>query len=256
MSEESKKFYRHALSIEVDYWASNSQQASNLLGAAEKTKVVVPHHSLPCILSWDEENTISVWDYEAKKLVWSRTLVQLVAELARGHEISKPSKGSQSFVSSRAQSRGSAHAQLSNRSPSIPNKSSLTGEANAMGKNTHQFGELREVDFADKLSIAYRGGIANLPSESEIRYEHRLLLRFDTTIVLYNIFTNRFTMITANDLITKKIASCAFLSNDCLAVGCHDGNLKIWNIKRKLIERVFSVGQKDVTYINTIPLDR
>ena len=261
--EDPKKFYRHALSVSVDYWASDTCNASTMLSVAEKTKVVTVHHSLPYILSLDEENKISVWDYELKKLIWSRSVVQLLSEVSSVSSVSSISSKDSSnqylnkpMISIRSQARNTGKVILTSSRAPATSMTANNSETSTI-KNANQWGELREVDFADKFTIAYRGGcIGNHKSDTEIRLEHRLIFRFDTMIVLYNIFTMKFVLISAVDLIAKKLCSVAFLTSDTLAIGCHDGNIKLWNIEKKVIERVVAVGSKEVTYINTVPLER
>ncbi len=281
-SDAVSKFYRPSLSAKVDYWCIDASNHLEVPLSTRKTKFSQTHPVLPLLMSVDENQTIAVWDFDTKQIIWSRNMVQLHSEVSSAVAVgqgnaSQIPKGGSTYSRTKGLTRSLGRSQetlpvhnmnnvVFERVTAQIDDVQLAQPALSKAANQH-LGELKFAGFADSQYIDYDTGRSNgnqITSNPWIHFratnvgiEHRLVFVFDSVVVVYNYVTNKMDVISSSDLNHKKPSCVEFLDYDKLAIGCNDGVVRIWNCSTAIIDASFglSSSNKEVTLIKVLPLE-
>lgn len=239
------QYFRPDIDVSVDFWCCETPFQSNW----QKSKLIATHPTLPFLLSCDVDQVISIWNIATQQLVWNRSAALLIKECSGVSPISifhHDKLGMQRFS---ARSSQRSHGLSRNLEYSVNKVDDVISDIKSKEMS---FGEVKFVDFADTLTLTFNGSYHN---SKDIYLENRILILFEQAIIIVNYSTHQYSLICSNDLMGKKPSSVEFLDEHNCAIGCNDGMVRIWNIKKSCLERAFSCTKYEITYLKVIPTE-
>jgi WD40 repeat protein len=240
------QYFRPDLDVSVDFWCCTTPFQSNW----QKSKLIASHPTLPFLLSCDEDQVLSIWNIATQQLIWQRSATLLIKECSGVSPISifhHGTIGAQRF-SKRSSER--FHGLSRNLDYSV-NKAETVGTSDTKSKEM-SFGDVKSIDFADTVTLTFNGSFHN---SKDVSLENRIVVLFDQAIIVVNYSTHQYSLICSNDLMGKKPTSVEFLDEHNCAIGCNDGTIRIWNLKKSSMERAFGNTKSEIMLIKSIPVE-
>jgi WD40 repeat protein len=266
---EGSKTYQPALSVQVDYWCVDGITAGDIQSQMHKTKHSQTHPVLPLVLSLDENQTIGIWNYELKRLIWSRTLVQMQQEISAASSTSQQEQQlstqtpqsviaqSLSRLTLHATRRSTLHSQnLCVLSAYQTLHDATPASASTAKAATQALGELKHISFADSQFIQHETGIHVAGFPGRPHKAHQLVILFDSMVVVHDYCLSQTVVLGNVALSNRKPTAVEFLDDIRVAIGCSDGTVRVWNLDLNKEEFCFALGgsPKEVSLLKTVPL--
>jgi WD40 repeat protein len=250
------------LGLDIQSWSYDkfvTSLSSHDLRDGAKVTLLEMHPVRPWVLSCDKDGEIFLWDYSKNKLIFRKTLSDIYTTV--GHEednnntSSNPSIGNSHSTAINNNLRGGSSVNQRESTSVNRNKakgfstSSLTQDIfkRSLAINLNQnispntsstvkkkeakinFGDVRQVSFADGISISHYCGVDINADENLFNSDSRVMILCDIGVIIYDFVLNTAIAISTekDSNTTPKCAS--FLFKDICAVGYSDGQIRIWN---------------------------
>jgi len=238
--------FRPDIDLALDYWCNSIPFQTNW----QKTKLIVSHPTLPLILSCDEEQTLSIWNYSLSQLVWSRSSQQLVKDATGVPPVSLLQHVK--FNPRRISHNSIRRIEGLTRNLNCVNLQTSADSTAKPGKD-NTFGEVKTIDFSDTASLSHNGGYHN---SRDVHIENRIIVLFDQAVIVYNYDIHSYSLITMKELDGKKPTSVEFIDDYNCAIGCNDGMTRIWNIPQARLGKTFGYSKSEISCLKTISFEK
>lgn len=250
-NEENIQYFRPELSCQLHYWGSSTHSgASTPSGPVTfiKTKLMKTHPLLPLILTCDEEDNISLWNYELKQRLMSQPVYSLLVEAEnRSTPVTAPRKR----LMQRSINRYNDELLFQYKAIEFAPKTANSPPA----KYREIYGHVKEIEFIDESSIAYNGGGELTFSSSTQATEYRICVQFDQAVAFLHLMSKNASVITQQQL-GKLPTAYEFISPHYCLLGSADGVVRVWKTTLSKIEKTFSAGKSEVTTLKVLPFER
>lgn len=253
-----KRFLPRKTSIACEYLPTNTNNPLN----NPKIKIFQSHPCLPLLAYYDENQSIVVFDLQAKKIVWESSIVNLFdsfgSSTKRNDKINNSNNNIQRLSTYSNQKFLGKSAYVGGLLPKnmFPSQTNISASNKDNKPFKEFFGEFKYLEFSDDLSLCYRRNI--LSSATSCLYfgatkANRLLLQFEQGVVLVDYFLKQTQFISSMDLNGKKISSSTLLTPEILALACQDGQLRLWGIEQRKVLRSIAIQKSDIVLIKVFP---
>lgn len=248
------------LGLDIQSWSYDkfvTSLCSHELRDGAKVTLLEIHPIRPWILSCDKDGEIFLWDYNKNKRLFRKCLNDIYSTIGYGEDDNHTSSNHSNRLTATNNNREVNSVNKREFSSVNRNKakgfssSSLTQEifkqSQAINSNQNistsilpivkkkeskiNFGDVRQISFADGLSVSHYCGTNVDTDENSFNSDSRIMIICDIGVILYDFVLN-----TAVSISTEKdttiIPKCAsFLFKDTCAVGYSDGQIRIWNFQ-------------------------
>lgn len=263
-NEDNIQYFRPELSCSLHYWAHTSTVpivpaagtkppaagASHQQPPIEfiKTKIIKTHPILPLILSCDEEENITLWNYELKQKLMSQPVYSLINESQRKSASHVAASTTTGRFNQRSVDRYNDELLFLPKTVNFAPRKPIEHS----GKFREIYGQVKDIDFADESTITYNGSNDVTPQSAE----YRIYIQFDQAVAFLHLMTKKISLVTPQILNNKAPSAIDFLTPNYCMVGCSDGGVRIWNISQSKVDKTFSIGKTDVAVLKVLPYER
>lgn len=254
-SEDNIQYFRPELSCTLHYWAQTRSVSASAVATGPKTsstvefvktKIIKVHPVLPLILSCDEEENITLWNYELKQKLMSQPVYAFIHEQQR--KTTAAATPQTKRYNQRSMDRHNDELLFQPKYVSYAPRKPIDQSA----KYREVYGAVKDLDFADESTITYNGSNDATPQSAE----YRIFIQFDQAVAFIHLMTKKVSLVTPQILNNKVPTAIDFLTPNSCMIGCSDGGVRIWNISQSKVEKSFSIGKTDVSILKVLPFER
>jgi WD40 repeat protein len=248
------------LGLDVQSWSYdkfvNSLSSHDLRDGAKVTLLEM-HPTRPWILSCDKDGDIFLWDYSKDRLMFRKSLSDIHSTIGyeqdNNHTSSNHSMNNSHSTAINNNIRGvnsmnqkevtSVNKNKAKGFSTSPMAHDIFKQSVAINVNQNispnisstlkkkeskiNFGDVRQIGFADGLSISHFCGVDISADEDSFNSDSRVMVLCDIGVIIYDFVLNTAVIISTEKDATPKCAS--FLFKNICAIAYSDGQIRIWN---------------------------
>jgi WD40 repeat protein len=230
-----------SLDATVEFWSGSDCKIPKLADAP-KLKFLEVHPVKPLVLAADKDGKVFMWDYSARKTVFSVHILSLATDrnVKPVHLESQQMPFTYaSRTTQRSQVRLSGRVPVKTTKPNnetiIPSLKDGTVHANpaSLNKTKQQLGQITQVCFADTSYMLSSTGLAGHSSNSSFAHpsnsESIVTIVCEGAVLFYDYVTGEASAVSPTEFY-KATPSCVEMPylNTCL-IGCSDGLIRVWD---------------------------
>jgi hypothetical protein len=272
------------LGLDIQSWSYekfvNSLSSHDLRDGAKVTLLEM-HPTRPWILSCDKDGEIFLWDFSKNRLLFRKSLNDIYSTIGyeednnhtssnhsmnKSHStaISNNIRGVNSINQKEVTSvnRNKANGfltstvaqEISKRSVAIIVNQNISPNISSTLKKKESkinFGDVRQIGFADALSVSHFCGVDLRADENLFNSDSRVMVLCDIGVIIYDFVLNTAVTISAEKDAIPKCSS--FIFKDICAIGYSDGQIRIWNFYNEpgqhKILKTLSGHQKEIVLL-------
>lgn len=194
---------------------------------------------------------ISKWDISQRKSIWRESLQDIYFKHISNFE----------KTTSKSTIDGEYHEVLKELVKDVTSlineskASSLSASSSSSSSMQEFFGSnILQIDFTDVSSF---GGESEGPNNSFIHQESTAIIVFDRGLLCFNyIASSSLWISSSSDLNGKSPTYCRFIRSNILAIGCNDGNIRIYDfVSSKVVKTLVSThgSRTDILHLLNLP---
>jgi WD40 repeat protein len=252
VNDESIQYFKPEVSCFLQYWGyhhlkenapSSNTQAQPL--DLYKTKIVKVHPLYSLLLACDENERISLWNYEIGRLIWEQPVYSIVND----------GLGPEKRVTviphrTRYNARSVARMNDDFSTQRVKVDFSYKKPVDPTTKYKETFGKVKDLDFADYGALSYNGS-----EYADGTSENRIVVLFEHAVIVIDMLTKK-VFREASGVAQKAPNAVDFLTPQLCLIGCADGNIRILNMRSAKVEKVFVACTKEILLMKVIPCER
>jgi WD40 repeat protein len=197
------------LPVEAFFWTMDPKEAE--IKDSFKVKCCDVHPELPYVLSADKSGKMQLWDIFRQKLLMNCSLGDMLQAVER---------------------RVSGVAHLSTRarrSSTVSHRASGGGSVADDAKRVKEAGSVVSVRFVDKFALCWTTG--KPPADNygnSYNNSSRIMVLCENCLLFYDYVSGIAHMLSSTEL-SKPPAAAEFIAPNLCAVGCSDGQIRVWD---------------------------